>query len=100
MKESVSVDQPITKTGLRDITPMLLSIDMMFHFVFNAWMKFRGKPTGQQWNRLLDAVVKIIKYKKTKIDHAIYIMVLYDVTVYYTTVTTVDFLNTNNNDTS
>ena len=32
----------------------------------------RGKkPTGRQWNRLLYAVVAIIKYKKRKIDHAI-----------------------------
>ena len=28
---------------------------------------------GRQWNRLLDAVVTIIKYKNSTIDHAIYI---------------------------
>ena len=31
---------------------------------------------GRQWNRLLDAVVTILKYKKSTIDHAIYIKVL------------------------
>ena len=29
------------------------------------------KTSGRQWNRLLDAVVAIIKYKKSTIDHAI-----------------------------
>ena len=29
------------------------------------------KPAGRQWNRLLDAVVIIIKYKNRTIDHAI-----------------------------
>ena len=29
------------------------------------------KPTGIQWNRLLDVVVSILKYKKSTIDHAI-----------------------------
>ena len=32
-------------------------------------------PDGRQWNRLLDEVVTIIKYKKSTIDHAIYIKV-------------------------
>ena len=31
------------------------------------------KPAGRQWNRLLDVVVTIIKYKKSTIYHAIYI---------------------------
>ena len=31
------------------------------------------KPAGRQWNRLLDVVVKILDYKKSTIDHAIYI---------------------------
>ena len=39
------------------------------------------KPAGQKWNRLLDAVITIIKYKKNTIDHAIYIKVFTDGTV-------------------
>ena len=39
------------------------------------------KPAVQQWNRLLDLVVTIIKYKKITIDHAIYIKVFFDGTV-------------------
>ena len=57
-------------------------------------------PSGSQWNRLLDAVVKILDYKKITIDHAIYIKVFSDITVSYPTVSTDDFLNTTNNDTS
>ena len=56
------------------------------------------KPVGRQWNKLLYEVVTIIKYKKIKIDHAIYIKVFTDVTVYYLTVSTDDVINTNNND--
>ena len=56
------------------------------------------KPAGRQWNRLLDAVVTIIKYKKSTIYHAIYIKVFTDVTVSYITVTTFEVLNTNNNE--
>ena len=33
----------------------------------------REKPDAQKWNRLLDAVVTIIKYNKITIDHVIYI---------------------------
>ena len=29
------------------------------------------KPAGRQWNRLLDAVVTILRYKNITIDHAI-----------------------------
>ena len=59
-----------------------------------------GKKTvGQQWNRILDVVVTMIKYKKITIDHTIYIKVLSDVTIYYFTVSTDDFLNTTNNKT-
>ena len=36
------------------------------------------KPAGQQWNRLLDAVVVILKYNKITIYHAIYIKVFSD----------------------
>ena len=55
------------------------------------------KPAGQQWNRLLDAVVAILKYKKSIIDHAIYIKVLSDVTVSCLTVSTNDVINTTTN---
>ena len=57
------------------------------------------KPDGQKYNRLLDAVVTILKYKKITIDHAICIKVLYGITMYHLTVYTDDFLNTNNNET-
>ena len=33
------------------------------------------KPARQQWSRLIDAVVTILKYNKSTIDHAIYIKV-------------------------
>ena len=36
MKESMSVHHPIIQTGLRYLTPMLLSIDMRVHFFFNS----------------------------------------------------------------
>ena len=55
------------------------------------------KPSGQQWNRLLDALFAILKYKKSIIDHAIYIKVFSDVTVSYLTFSTNDVINTNNN---
>ena len=33
----------------------------------------QGKtPEVWEWNRLLDALVKILKYKKSTIDHVIY----------------------------
>ena len=54
------------------------------------------KPSGRQWNRLLD-VLTIIKYKKRKIDHAIYIRVLSDGAVSYLSVSTDDVINTTNN---
>ena len=55
------------------------------------------KPAGRQWNRLLDTVVTILEYKKSTIDHAIYIKVFDDGTVSYLTVSTDDVLNTTNN---
>ena len=51
------------------------------------------KPSIQQWNRLLDALVAIIKYNKVTIDHDIYIKVLYYVAVSYLTNSTDDVLN-------
>ena len=56
-----------------------------------------SKQDGRQWNRILDAVVTIIKYKKITIDHAIYIKVFSDVTVSCTTVSINDVLKTTNN---
>ena len=55
------------------------------------------KPVGRKWNILLDAVVEILKCKKIRIYHAIYIKVLYDGTVSYFTVSTDGVLNNNNN---
>ena len=52
------------------------------------------KPAVQKWNRLLDSVVTIIKYKKITIDHAIYIKVLSDLKISYLTVSTDDVINT------
>ena len=57
------------------------------------------KPSGPQFNRLLDAVVAFIKDNKSTIDHFIYIKVFYDGTVSYLKVSTDDVLNTNNNKT-
>ena len=58
------------------------------------------KQAGQQLNKLLYAVVIVIKYKKSIIDHAIYIKVFYYRTVSYLTVSIDDFINTTNNKTS
>ena len=58
-----------------------------------------GNPAGRQCNQLLDAVVKIIKYKKRTIDNAIYTKVFSDGTVSYLTIYTDDVINTNNNET-
>ena len=55
-------------------------------------------PDGRQWNRILDAVVTIINYKKSTIDHAIYIKVFADGTMSYLTVSTNDVLNNTNNE--
>ena len=61
----------------------------------------QGKKTaGRQWNRLLDEVVTILKYKKITIDHAINIKLFSDGTVSYLTVSKNDVLNTNNNETA
>ena len=43
-------------------------------------------------------MVTIPQYKKVTIDHAIYIKILYAITVYYLTVSTDDVLNTTNNE--
>ena len=56
------------------------------------------KPDGRQWNRLLDTVVTILEYKKSTIDHGIYIKFFDDGTVSYLTVSTDDVLSTTNNE--
>ena len=58
------------------------------------------KPAGRQCNRLLDEVVKILKYKKRKFYHAIYIKVFSDENVSYLKFYTDDVLNTTNNETA
>ena len=66
-------------------------------FFLRCMNGIQGKnPSGRQWNRLLDALVTIIKYKKSTIDHAIYINFFSDVTVSYLTVSNDDVLNTTN----
>ena len=57
------------------------------------------KPTGRQWGQLFDAVVTILKYKKSTIDHSIYIKVFSGGTVSYIAVFTYYVLNTTTNDT-
>ena len=56
------------------------------------------KLARRQWNRLLDAVVTIQKYKKT-IDYATYIKVFSEGNVYYLTVSTYDVLRNTTNKT-
>ena len=58
----------------------------------------RKSTNGRQWNILLDALVTILKYNKSTIDHAIYIKVFTDGNVSYVTVSTDDVLDTNNNE--
>ena len=52
------------------------------------------KSPGIQWNRLLDAVVKILKYNKSTIYHDIYIKVFNNVKMSYITVSTDVIINT------
>ena len=58
------------------------------------------KPAGRQWNIILDSVVTIIKYKKSKIDHDIFIKAFTDGRVSYLTVSIEDVLNNTNNETA
>ena len=55
------------------------------------------KPDGRQRNRLHDEVFTILEYKKSTIDHAIYIKVFDYGTVSYLKVSTDDVLNTTTN---
>ena len=62
---------------------------MMVHFI-QCTNGIQGKkPSGRQW-------YQIIKYKKSTIDHAIYIKVFSDEAVYYPIVYIDDVLNTAN----
>ena len=56
------------------------------------------KPAVLQWNRPLDTVVTIHKYKKRRFDHAIYIKVFSDKTGSYLRVSTDHVLNTTNHE--
>ena len=60
----------------------------------------REKQSGGKWNRIFDAVFTIIKYKKSTIDHAIYIRVFYDETVSHIIVSNHGVVNTTNDKTS
>ena len=62
-------------------------------------MEPRKNSTKRQCNQLFDELVTILEYKKNTIDHAIYIKVFFDVTMYYLLVSTDDYLNTINNKT-
>ena len=68
-------------------------------FCINCMNGIQGtKPDGRQWNRLLDAVVTILKCIKSTIDHDIYIKVFTGVIVSYLSVSADDVLNTTNNE--
>ena len=57
------------------------------------------KSFGQKWNRLLDALLTMMKYTKITIDRAIYIKVLSGGNVCYIKVSTYGVINTTNNET-
>ena len=72
-------------------------------FLLLLWRSFYTPETKSaviQWNILLDIVVTILNYKKSTIDHAIYIKVFTDGTVSYLKVPTDDVLNNTNNENS
>ena len=99
MKEFVSVHLPIILTGLERSYPNVPLNRDDGPFCLQCMNGIQGtKPAGRQWNRLLHTVVTIIEYKKSTIDHAIYIKVFDDGTVSYLTVSTDDVLNTTNNE--
>ena len=57
------------------------------------------KPSGKQWDILLDAVVTILRYDKITIDNSIYIKTFSDGIVSYPTVSTYYVINATNNET-
>ena len=74
---------------------------MIVRFVFNVLMQFKEKkPSGRQCNRLLDAVVTMLKYKKSRIGYYIYIKFFNYGKVSYLIVSTDDVLNTTTNETA
>ena len=67
-------------------------------FCLQCMNRIQGKkPARRKWNILLDSVVTILKYKKSTIDHAIYIKIFNGGIVYYLILYTDDVLNTTNN---
>ena len=70
----------------------------MFQFSSLYELNSRNKVSCNTMDGILDIVVTIINYKKSTIDHAIYIKVFTDGTVSYITVSTDDVLNTTNNE--
>ena len=56
MKEYVSVHHPIIYNGLKYLTPMFLSIKIMVHFSFNAWIEF--KEQNQLDEKLIDSLIQ------------------------------------------
>ena len=52
-------------------------------FFIQCMSGIQVKTAGKKWNGLPDAVVKILKYKKSTIYHDVYIKVLYYGTVSY-----------------
>ena len=57
------------------------------------------KPSGIKWNQLLDAYGTFLTYKKSTIDHSIYIILCSDETVSKLTLLTDDVINTTTNET-
>ena len=99
--ESFCVSTPPYYLGWFEITyPNVLFNQCYGPFFHQLIHLIQGtKPAGRQWNRLLDAVVTIIKYLKSVIYHDIYIKVFSDVTVSFIMLFTDDVLNANNNET-
>ena len=96
MREYVSFQYLIIYIGLQILSQF--SYQLRLWFIFSSMHEWdsREKLAGSQWNRLIDAVVTIFKYKKITIYHDIYIKIFYDATVSYLKVSTHDVLNSNN----
>ena len=96
MKEFVSVHHPIICTGLKSITRLFISIEIAVHFLQFMNGAQEKKTAVQNFNCLLDAVLKVLKYRNIKIDHAIYIRVFSNETVSYFIVFTNDVIKNPN----
>ena len=57
-------------------------------------------PAGNKWNRIIDAVFTVMKYKKITTDDIIYVKVFYYGNLSYLTLSTDDYMNNTNNKTS